>query len=71
MAHLRYLSSEIADAMRISSSFKQAAALVGMSRGAMRKRVLRDPFLKPLALACWERGRQNTGYQLTRRGLAP
>lgn len=61
MAHARYMSSEIASAMRASRSFKQASELVGMSMGAMRKRVLKDPFLKPIALACWARGRRNTG----------
>jgi hypothetical protein len=58
---IQYLSSEIASAMRMSRSFKQAAELVGMSMGAMRKRVLKDPWLKPLALACFARGRRNTG----------
>ncbi len=60
---MRYLRSDLARAMRISSSMSQAAELVGMSLGAMRKRALRDPLLKPLALACIERGRQNTGYR--------
>jgi surfactin synthase thioesterase subunit len=58
---MQYLSSELAEAMRIAHSFKQAAALVGMSMGAMRKRVMRDPLLKPIALACLARGRRNTG----------
>ena len=51
-----YLTSDLARAMRISRSMKQAAALVGMSLGAMRKRALKDPRLRPLALACIERG---------------
>lgn len=59
---VRYLSEELAEAMRVSRSFKQASELVGMSLGAMRKRVLRDPQLRPIALACWARGRRNTGH---------
>lgn len=58
MAHPTYRSSDIAEAMRISRSFKQAAELVGMSPGAMRKRAFGDPRLKPLALACLARARR-------------
>ncbi len=60
---IRYTGREIADAMRVSRSFKQAAELVGMSLGAMRKRVLKDPSLRPIALACWVRGRRNSGVR--------
>lgn len=63
----RYRAADIARAMRCSRSFKQAAGLLGMSTGAMRKRVLGDPYLKPLALECLARGKRNTG----RPGVAP
>jgi len=60
MAKVRYTSAEIAHAMRVCASFTQAAAEVGMSASAMRARVLKDPELKPIALACWARGRRIT-----------
>jgi hypothetical protein len=56
-----YLTSDLARAMRISRSMKQAAGLAGMSLGALRKRALKDRVLRPIALACIERGKANSG----------
>jgi hypothetical protein len=57
----RYMRSDIARALRISRSVKQASELLGMSLGALRKRALNDRLLRPIALACIERGKANSG----------
>lgn len=60
-APMLYLTSDLARAMRMSRSMKQAAELLGMSLGALRKRALKDPRLRPLAEACISRGRRFGG----------
>lgn len=54
---MRYLTSDLARAMRMAPSMRQAALLLGMSLGALRKRALGDRRLRPIALACIERGK--------------
>lgn len=66
---MRYLTSDLAHAIRVSRSMKQAASLIGMSLGALRKRALVDPYLKPMAMACIERGKRSSGHRFARRGL--
>lgn len=54
---MQYLTSELARALRTAPSMRAAAYLLGMSLGALRKRALKDRSLRPLALACVERGK--------------
>lgn len=54
---IQYPTAELERVMRMSRSMRQAAARLGMSLGALRKRALNDERLRPIALACIERGR--------------
>ena len=62
---IRYLSMDIAAAMCVARSMKQAAAFLGMSLGALRKRALGDSFLRPIALKCIARGKLCMGRGVT------
>ena len=53
---MQYQGAEIAAALRAARSLKEAAELLGMSMGAMRKRWVHDPWLRPIALKCRARG---------------
>lgn len=68
MAHRRYLTEEIADALRVAPSVIGAARLLGMSQGALRKRVGVDrDELARLYELCRARGMQRCGRPI--RGL--
>jgi len=67
---IQYPRDTIAKALRAAYSLKQAAHLVGMSLGAMRKRAFNDPLLRPLAERCRSRGldvRANWRTEVRRR----
>ena len=53
---VRFTNAEIADALRISRSVNQAAKMLGMSQGALRKRCLNHTDLVPVHAAAVVRG---------------
>lgn len=58
---LKYGTAEIADALAVSPSVVAAARLLGMSCGALRKRVTREVSLKRTYSRCLARGKKQSG----------